>query len=279
MERFCPYGKCNRAVHSHHVRSEILARFQLPHRAAGNRLRRILHRGGNGTKIGHVQSFFNVQRTQLAVCSPSAVVVDAVSGVGVLLDLCQQDPRTNGVQRTGRDKVQFSRLDLHPIENFCQGLVVDPLFEFRLGHFLFQSVVQGSVGCRIYDVPHFRLAGFSLHPHGVVVIGVHLNRQVLFGIDQLDQHRHSGTVRTVGAEECGAVLVQIFPQVQPCVTAGSEHAAAVLVAGEFPAFSDLVSIAFLAEFLPQAIAAPEVVLTDSLQKNWFCHNSSFLKCL
>ena len=103
---------------------------------------------------------------------------------------------------------------------------------------------------------------------------MHLYGQVLFGIDQLDEHRHGRTAGAVGAQKAGAVGIQIFPQRLSGIRSVFQNAAAVLVAGKLPALGDLIRPAGLAELLPQAVSAPEVVFADTLQKNRFCHSLS-----
>ena len=63
---------------------------------------------------GHVQCFFCMQWSGLAVRAEPAVVVNALGRVGILLDLREQDPAADSVQRTrfDKEKVTFMHLDV-----------------------------------------------------------------------------------------------------------------------------------------------------------------------
>ena len=48
---------------------------------------------------GHSQCLFNMQVALLAVLADSSVIIDAVSDIGILLDLSDQDALSDRVER------------------------------------------------------------------------------------------------------------------------------------------------------------------------------------
>ena len=104
------------------------------------------------------------------------------------------------------------RLYLHPIEDFRQCLRLNPLCEFFLGDGAVQAVIQRRTRCSIDNVPHLRFSRLALCAHGIGIIRVHLNGEILLGINELNQNRHGGTAVTVSPQKRRAVGIQIFPQ-------------------------------------------------------------------
>ena len=62
----------------------------------------------------------------------------------------------------------------------------------------------------VHDVPHLGLAVLALDPLCVVVIGVYLHREVILGVDELDENGEVLEPVAVAPQNALAVLVDIL---------------------------------------------------------------------
>ena len=130
-----------------------------------------------------------MQLAQLAVGIGSVVVVDTVGGVRRLLNLGQQQTFAQGVDPTGRDKEHVAVLRVLDMENV---LNVPQLKEFLIlfaRHLLFKAVdYLGTLLC-FNDIPHLGLAVFHSTFACQRVVGMHLYRQAVVRVNNLDKQR------------------------------------------------------------------------------------------
>ena len=87
-----------------------------------------------------------------------------------------------------------------------------------------------------------------------------LNRQVLLGVDELDENGEILKLLTIRAEDCLPGLFNVLGQGQSGILAVRHHRTAVLVAGQLPALRHFVQIALFSIFIPELGAAPEIIL-------------------
>ena len=125
----------------------------------------------------------------LSVGSYSAVIIDPVGGVGVLLNLRNQNSFANGVQSSRRNEKHISLMNRYLIENLQQGVVLNPFLKLRLTDLFLKAIVQISAWLAVYDIPHLGFSIFTFHPQSKFIIWVNLNRKVVLSVDQLDQNR------------------------------------------------------------------------------------------
>ncbi len=57
------------------------------------------------------------------------------------------------------------------------------LLEFLPGNLVVKAIEKARPLLRVHDVPHLRLAGLTLDPLGICVVGVHLHGEVVLRID------------------------------------------------------------------------------------------------
>ena len=111
-------------------------------------------------------------------------------------------------------------------------------------------------GGGIHDVPHLGLASVALHPRGVSVVGVHLHRQAVGGVDQLNQERE-GLLRPIRRDEGEPHAVDDLLQCLSRKRAVENAAFFVFADGQLPTFANRVSSRLLAPLPHQARAAPD----------------------
>ena len=127
-----------------------------------------------------------------------------------------------------------------------------------------EAIVEGRTRFCLQHIPHFGLAVLVFVLQGVGVRGVHLNGQVLLGVDELCQNGELLELYAVGAKAAG-VRVNVLLQSR----AVRQVAGAVRVAGEHPRLTQGVHLALDAVLGTQFFAAPEVVLAAWFQLNRF----------
>ena len=149
---------------------------------------------------GHIQRLFNMQCAGLAVRAHAPIVVHTVGHVGVLLHLGNDDALADGVQRTGRDKKAVPFMYRHGVQHVGQGVIFDALRKLLFGYLVVKAVVQVRPRHAVQHIPHLGFAVLVFVFQRVVVGRMHLNRQVLLGINQLCQNRELLELVAVGAK-------------------------------------------------------------------------------
>lgn len=170
-----------------------------------------------------------------AVESEPVPVVNAVGGVGVLLDFVDEETSTDGVDAAGRDVdgvASFCRDGVDAI--FCATLA-ECGFEGFLGGAIFETDVEGCAGGGICDVPHF---GFWLAAElgGDVCRGMYLDGEVVSGIEDFDEERET-LASQVGAEDCLALVGPELVEGFPLVDAVGDDGLVIWSVAYFPRFS------------------------------------------
>ena len=177
--------------------------------------------GACGSPAGDVERLFDVQRPLLSVGTAAAVVEDPVRRVRALLDLGDQYPGADGVDRSGLHEEHVSRLHGRFVQHLRHRAVRYPPRQLLPGNIPFKAAVEKRPGFPVEYVPHLRLprappcASHTHRPDAPY-------RKRFPGVDQLDQHgspaarplpRDSGTsaeTPTAGFRE-GAVAMRQSP--------------------------------------------------------------------
>ena len=100
---------------------------------------------------------------------------------------------------------------------------------------------------------------------GVFVIGMHLDREILTGINELDENRQPVPDGGMGAQILG-VLLQYVGQGTAVKRPAGHCTGAVGVSGTLPGFGQGVQINPLGKVIVQAVAAPQIILARRLEK-------------
>ena len=206
-----------------------------------------------------------VQGPQLPVGAPALVVVDPEGGVGVLLDLGDEDAGADGVDGAWQDEERIALLHRHPVQHLADGAVLRPAAELLRRDLPGKAEVDGGALVAVHDVPHLGLPRLALLPQGRLIGGMHLDGQILPGVDELHQQRKVLHPRAVRAPE--GVLVQRRQLVGglPRQRAALHRGDALRPLGQLPALRRDVRRVRLVIVSAQAIPAPEIVLVARVQ--------------
>ncbi len=202
-----------------------------------------------------------MQVAQLAVRSAPRIVVDAVRRIGILLDLREEDAAPDGMERARRNHDGIARLHLDAAHDVQEHVLLDAAAALLSRDLLLETVDDLRPRLSIEDVPHLHLAVLALVLEGVAVVGMHLHREIVVRVDELDQKREIRIARTVRAERSVRPFARdVRFQRQTRIRAVLDDALILLVARKLPALRDLRERRLSAVLRLEARAAPEVVL-------------------
>ena len=218
-----------------------------------------------GTAVRHRKGLLHMEGPGLPVRPQAAVVEDPVGDIGVLLDLRDHQPRADGVEGAGGDEEHVSRLHGHLPQHLRQGAVGDAAGELLQADLPVKAIVERSAGLGIQHHPHLRLAVLTLMLQGVGVGGVDLDGEVLFGVNELDEHGEVLEGFAGGPQGFLPGLVQPGAEGHPPVGSVRQHGGAVGVAGEDPRLGERIQAALDAEIGFQPLASPDIVLAGGYE--------------
>ena len=176
-----------------------------------------------------------MQRAGVAVFVAAVVVIHPIGHVAALLDLGDEDARADGVQRACWDEEHIARMHGRVPRDLEQRTVLDAAGQFLPRDGAGEAVEQLRARRAVDDDPHLRFAPAVLHPRGVLIVRMHLHRQALFRVDQLD-HQREAVLRIHCAAQQLRLRLQRGGERLSGKRAGRDRALAVRVAGKLPAF-------------------------------------------
>ena len=158
-------------------------------------------------------------------------------------------------------------LDLILGEGVGDGVVLDHSLVLLGGNLLLQTAVELGVLVRVHDVPHLGLAALLALALGYLVGGMHLDREVLTGIDKLDEQGELvAEALIVGlAHELVLLLDYQFVELLAGILTVGYHC---LVAGhsrDFPAFAYVLEMVIEMLEGDDFVATPDGLLQQSLK--------------
>ena len=136
----------------------------------------------------HVHTLAQMKVPGLSVLE-TAVIVETIGGVAVLLDLQKQGPFSDRMDRAGGDveKVAFMNRELP--EQIIPPSFPDHLFQLLAGPGV-MSDDDVSILITVQDIPALGFSQTALFvAEGVIVVGMDLDAQVVVGIDDFYQKR------------------------------------------------------------------------------------------
>ena len=219
---------------------------------------------GRGAQ-GHIQCLCHMQCTGLSVRTDTAVVVDAVGHIGILLHLGNDDALADGVQRAGRDKEAVPLMHRHSIQHLRQSVVFNALLKFRFGDLVVEAVVKICARLTVQHIPHLGFAVLVFIFQCVIVGRMHLNGEVILGINELRQDRELLKFVAVGAKAAG-----VGGKIRRQRGTVRQVTRAVRVAGKHPRLRQWIKVALDSEIRAQAAAAPQIILAAGSQLD-YCH--------
>ena len=217
-----------------------------------------------------------MEGAEVAVLVAAVVVVDAVGGVGVLLDLADEDARADGVDGARGNEEHVPPLHGHAVEDVGEAALLDGGLVGLAGGILLEAVVESRALLAVQNVPHFGLAVLPLMLQGILVGGVYLHRQVALGVDELDEEREVIILLAGRAQGFLAQSGDIIGEGQTRIVTRGDNALPVLVSGQLPALGQGSHVGVLVEFGLEPLPAPEVVLEgggkldgEEIAHGWF----------
>ena len=195
-----------------------------------------------------------MQFAQIAVFIASAVIVNAIRQIAVLLNFIHETPRADGMHGACRNKIMLALF--YGIKTKFIGKRV---FFYRFFALLFrygfpEAEVNSRALFRFRDVPHFGFSVAVVIAQRVFVGGVHLHGKILRGVDEFHQHGESIERRCVGAEfGGGSRFFQRFAVCKPRFSVGMIR--------NFPAFRAGALFRLLAVFFHKFHSAPQIIFT------------------
>ncbi len=161
---------------------------------------------------GDCQRLFNVQIALLPVFPHSSIIIYPIGHIGILLDLRDQNILSDGMDGSGLDKQHISLLHWYGMQNLQKRIFLDALRKFLYADLPFKSIVQKRFLPGVHHVPHLGLSVLSFIFQGIPVVRMHLNGQVVSGIDELGQNRKIPEPPAVGTQNFFPFRINILLQ-------------------------------------------------------------------
>lgn len=178
----------------------------------------------------------DVEFAWVAIEAGAVPIEDAVGGVRVLLDFVDQESRADGVEAAGGDEDGVAGGGGEGVDEVGDGAVVDGLFEIGAGDAGFEAGVEFRAGIAIGDEPHLRF-GFAAEGWGEVGGRMDLDREVVAGVEDLDQDGKARGIGEVVAENLGAVVVPEVVEGFAGEGAVADDRVGILAIDDFPGFA------------------------------------------
>ena len=181
-----------------------------------------------------------MQFTPVTVGILTIVVVDAVSDVAGLLYLCDKASGTDGVNATRRQEEHIARRHFITLENVHDSVIAYPFHILLCVNLLGETGIEASSLRGVDYVPHFGLAKRIVAFHSQLVVGMHLDRQVITGVDKLNQQRESRAelVHYLLTEQLLAVSANQFVERLAFQVTVIDDGIVTLYMRKFPTFTD-----------------------------------------
>src|SRR5699024_6433441 len=160
----------------------------------------------------HIKRLVHMQFSLFAVFADSAVVVNPVSDVGVLLDLCHQNALADGMDGPRLDKENVAFLYRYLVEYFQKSVFLNALCKLFPADLPFKSMVQEGSLIGIHHIPHLCLAILSLMFQRIRVIRMHLDREIILRVNKLYKNRKILKTGAVRPEHFPAVFFNVLSQ-------------------------------------------------------------------
>ena len=221
----------------------------------------------SGLQVGEVEALegrFGVKFPRLSVGSDAVPIEQAVGGVAVLLDLCDEAACADGVAASAGDEEGVTGANWYAVEDRC-GV---PFREERSEGFwgevrCVESGEHVGIGCRIEDVPGLGF-WFTAEARCDGCGGVDLHGERVGGIEKFEQEREvrGWVVFEGGPEDWGAEVPPEIVERGSLEWAVRHDGLVVWAVADFPGFTDGMGVwrEGSAEDTGQPSAAPDALL-------------------
>lgn len=157
-----------------------------------------------------------------------------------LLYLCDKASGTDGVNATRRQEEHIARRHFITLENVHDSVIAYPFHILLCVNLLGETGIEASSLRGVDYVPHFGLAKRIVAFHSQLVVGMHLDRQVITGVDKLNQQRESRAelVHYLLTEQLLAVSANQFIERLAFQVTVIDDGIVTLYMRKFPTFTD-----------------------------------------
>ena len=151
-------------------------------------------------------------------------------------------------------------MNFNLVQNFQKGLILNSLLKLLLGNFTGKSIIQAGTFLAVHDIPHLRLAILTFILHGILIIRMYLDRQIILRINKFDQQRKLAVMAAVSTGNLLSLHEDILAECFSGIFSVCHIAGSVRVAAKLPGLCKLVAVIFFSKFCHQSCAAPQIIL-------------------
>ena len=164
-------------------------------------------------------------------------IENAVGGVGVLLDLVDEETGADGVEAAGLDEDGLAFLRGDGVDLVGDRALGDGLFKGLSGHSFFQADVKFRPRLAVGDVPHLGLR-FATEFFSNIRRWVNLDGEVVGAIENLDKEGETVGVREVFSKNFLSVFGPEMVQGFSGKLAGGDDGLGILAINDLPCFAE-----------------------------------------
>ena len=213
----------------------------------------------------------DMEGARLAGIVHAIPIVDPVSGVGVLLNLGNDQPSPDGMEPARWYEQRFTGMNGELVKTFLEGrtTLFDGVFELLAGDAAAQAGNQLGVRRGIKDVPHFGF-GFAAEQRGQFGRRVDLEREPFTGVEQFDEERET-VAPTIGAEQKRAVLLDELVERLTGDRAVGDDGLGFEPVADFPRLADALAGGNGFAIAGEGVTAPNAFDEDWVKLEWIKH--------
>ena len=202
---------------------KVWARHQLCHALTHARL--IKHLVIADIEIEGLACLLHVQLPQIAIGVTAVVVPHAIGDVAGLLNLYKQVTSADGMNLASWDEESITRLGLGGIYHVKNRSICQPAVKFLKRNRAVETRVDNCPVIGLKNVPHLVLTRTSMTTTRHFVIGVHLNGQVSFSVNELNQQGKLIAIAAIDiiTHEVSAITLNQLGECQASVIAISHY--------------------------------------------------------
>jgi hypothetical protein len=223
------------------------------------------------------ERFLDVQFARLAVKADAVPVVNAIRGVGILLDLEDHIAAADGMDASAGQEQRGVLFGFDAMKAFRHGAVRDAALEFRAGDAALEAHENFRAGRGLGHIPHLRL-GLAAEFRRDVRRRMDLKGKLVLRIDDLHEQRKLFSVRFLRAEQFRRVMFHQPLQVLARERAVGDDADIAGAIGNFPGLADgRVGRQFFLVKAFQIAPAPDALFEDGVKCEWIERCGHILK--
>jgi len=222
-------------------------------------------------EVNRGERFADVEGARLAGIVHAIPIVDPVSGVGVLLNLSNDQAGADGMEATRWYEQRFTGMNGELVKTFLEGrtALFDGGFELLAGDVAAQAGNQRGVRRGVEDVPHLSF-GFAAEQRGQFGWRVNLEREPFTGVEQFDEEWKTAAM-AIGAEQLRAVLLDELAESLAGRCAVGDNGLGISAVADFPCFADVLADGNGFTIAGEGVTAPNAFDEDWVKLEWIKH--------